>query len=170
MDTYKEYMVKKKTTGKDKAVRPICIAILVLILAGAVIFAGTTVGFIIFCLDLILGYYFIKVVFPKSDVEYEYLYCDKHISVDAIYSKATRKNLGDYDISKMDLLCPVKSYRADEFKNKNLEEHQYWSLEESELHEPYALFYDGKQKIVLDLPRDFVKMVQNNSPRKVFFD
>ena len=32
------------------------------------------------------------------------------------------------------------------------------------------MIYEGGRKILLDLPKDFVKIVQNNAPRKVFFD
>jgi hypothetical protein len=46
----------------------------------------------------------------------------------------------------------------------------FWSLDTSDDHVPYAMIYEGGLKVLLDLPKDFVKIIQNNAPRKVFFD
>ena len=54
--------------------------------------------------------------------------------------------------------------------NRDLTVVDYWSLDPAEDHVPFALISEGKSKILLDLPADFVKIVQNNEPRKVFFD
>ena len=51
-----------------------------------------------------------------------------------------------------------------------MEVKDYSSGMDSDLHKPYALIYAGNTKVILDLPEEFVKMVQNNGPRKVFTD
>ena len=85
-------------------------------------------------------------------------------------AKEKRKDVATYDLDKMELLVPANSYRLADYKNRDLTVVDYWSLDPSEDHVPFALIYEGKSKILLDLPADFVKIVQNNAPRKVFFD
>ena len=84
--------------------------------------------------------------------------------------KEKRKSLAVYDVEKMEILCPENSWRYGEYKNRQFEVHDYSGHEESENHETYVMIYNGKEKVLLDLPVDFVKMVQNNAPRKVFLD
>ena len=85
-------------------------------------------------------------------------------------AKEKRKDVAVYDLEKMELLVPANSYRLADYKNRDLKVVDYWSLNPAEDHVPYALIYEGNSKILLDLPADFVKIVQNNAPRKVFFD
>ena len=166
MESYMEYMVKKETTGKDKAVRAACIIVIVaVVLAGVLLLQP-----ILFVGALILGMVYRYLIYPMTDLEYEYMYCDKQITVSKIMAKEKRKDVATYDLEKMELLAPANSYRLAEYKNRDMTVVDYWSLDPSEEHVPYALIYEGKSKILLDLPADFVKIVQNNAPRKVFFD
>ena len=164
MESYMEYMVKKETTGKDKAVRVLCISLVVLIALAGLLFPLLFVG------ALILGIVYRYVIYPMTDLEYEYMYCDKSITVSKIMAKEKRKDVAVYDLEKMELLVPANSYRLADYKNGDLKVVDYWSLNPAEDHVPYALIYEGNSKILLDLPADFVKIVQNNAPRKVFFD
>ncbi len=164
MDSYMEYMVKKETTGKDKAVRAICYIVIAAAALAGLLFPLLFVG------ALILGIVYRYVIYPMTDLEYEYMYCDKSITVSKIMAKEKRKDVAVYDLEKMELLVPANSYRLADYKNRDLKVVDYWSLNPAEDHVPYALIYEGNSKILLDLPADFVKIVQNNAPRKVFFD
>ena len=164
MDSYMEYMVKKETTGKDKAVRALCYIVIAAAALAGLVFPLLFVG------ALILGIVYRYVIYPMTDLEYEYMYCDKSITVSKIMAKEKRKDVAVYDLEKMELLVPANSYRLADYKNRDLKVVDYWSLNPAEDHVPYALIYEGKSKILLDLPADFVKIVQNNAPRKVFFD
>ncbi len=166
MDSYMEHLVKKSTEPKDLALRFGCIAFIVV---------GTIVAFffvpalsIVVGLGLAMLYRY--VIFPLTDVEYEYLYCDKTITVSKIMAKEKRKDLETFDIEKMEILAPANSYRLGEYKNRDLKEYAYWSMDKTKEEPPYAMIYEGGRKILLDLPQEFVKMVHNNAPRKVFFD
>lgn len=164
-DDMMEYMVKQKMTMKGNMIRAACIAVVPVCLLW--FFMGYP-----WVLFLILADFFLAkfVLFPRTSIEYEYLYCDKTISVDVIYGQEKRKTLADYSLDRMEILAPVGSHHLDAYKHRNLSTKDYWSLEESQEHKPYALIYDGKEKIILDLNPEFVKMVQNNAPRKVFTD
>ena len=171
MDSYMEYMVKKTSDSKDVLKKGFGIAGVVVIAFLAFYFDLRSIIGTVFLILAIAMYFVCKnFIFPASDLEYEYLYCDKSITVDKIMGKEKRKNLGVYDVDKFEILCPEKSWRCSDFKNRQFDVHDYTGHAESKEHEPYVLIYDGKQKILLDLPVEFVKLVQNNAPRKVFLD
>lgn len=171
MDSYKEYMVQKKKTMKDYLIRGVCVWIfLVLCMLSLFFVRDMFLRTIIFALTMALILACIYIIFPKTDIEYEYLYCDKTITVDAIYAKSKRKKMGEFELDRIDIICPVDSYRLDQFNTGKMEVVDYSSQMESDEHKPYAVLYAGIKKIILDLPEDFVKMVQNNAPRKVYFD
>ena len=171
MDSYMEYMVKRGKTKGDFIIKGVCVWAIIVLCMLSWMFGGVPlIKYLL--LALTIGMLFLSwyVIFPRTDVEYEYLYCDKTITVDVIYSKSKRKNLATYDLDRIEILAPVNSHRLDEYKNKNLTVKDYASGMESDAHKPYALIYGGNEKVILDLPSEFVKMVQNNGPRKVFFD
>lgn len=166
MDAYMEHLVKKNTEPKDLVLKYGSIVLIVVITivvfffsAGLCILAG---------LGLAMAYRYL--IYPLTDIEYEYLYCDKQITVSKIMAKEKRKDLETFDLDKVEMLAPSNSYRLAEFKNRQLTEVNYWSMDKTKEEPPYAMIYEGGRKILLDLPKEFVKIVQNNAPRKVFFD
>lgn len=162
-DSYMEYMVKKRFTVKDHLCR---IAMIVLTVFFFILSLIIPLALIIAAIAAAVTYF---VVFPYTDLEYEYLYCDKQITVDKIMAQRNRKQVAVYDTDKIELMAPANSYRLKAFENRNLKEVPLWSLKEDD-YVPYAMIYEGDQKVILDLPAEFVKMVQNVAPRKVFFD
>ncbi len=164
MEGYKEHMVKKRTTGKDRAVRILFWVLIALSAAGAVLLLQPIFFLVTVSLYMVYRY----LVYPLTDLEYEYLYCDKQLTVSKIMAKERRKDLEVLDLDKVEILAPANSYRLAEYKNREFKISQYWSLEEETV--PYVMVYEGGRKILLDLADDFVKIIQNNAPRKVFLD
>lgn len=162
-DSYMEYMVRKKITVKDHLIRILMIVLTVFFFLLSIVIQP----FLIIAGILAAITYF--VVFPNTDLEYEYLYCDKQITVDKIMAQRNRKQIAVYDTDKIELLAPANSFRLKAFEHRTLREVPLWSLEEDE-HVPYVMIYEGNQKVILDLPAEFVKLVQNAAPRKVYFD
>ena len=166
MDAYMEHLVKKNTEPKDLILKFGSIGLIAA--ATIAVFFFSPAFSILVGLGLAMLYRYL--IFPLTDIEYEYLYCDKTITVSKIMAKEKRKDLETFDIDKMEILAPSNSYRLGECKNRDLKEVNYWSMDSSREEPPYAMIYEGGRKILLDLPEDFVKLVQNNAPRKVFFD
>lgn len=162
-DSYMEYMVKKRFTWKDRLCR---IAMIVLTIFFFLLSPIMPLALIIAAILAAVAYF---VVFPYTDLEYEYLYCDKQITVDKIMAQRNRKQVAVYDTDKIELMAPANSFRLKAFEHRKLKEVPLWSLKEDD-HVPYVMIYEGDQKVILDLPAEFVKMVQNVAPRKVFFD
>ena len=162
---YYEFLVKGKPNMGAKVGKVVFFILALLSLVAALLFGSPIL--IVVTIAFGIGTYFTS---GYTDVEYEYLYCDKTITVSKIMAKEKRKDLETFDIDKMEILAPANSYRLGDFKNRDLKEVNYWSVDKTKEEPPYAMIYEGGRKILLDLPQEFVKMVQNNAPRKVFFD
>lgn len=171
MDGYKEYMVSRDMTFMDSLKRILSMGLAILFLLLGFTFYGTVaLGITAFILSIIMFIITFVVVVPGTDLEFEYLYVDKELTIDKIMAKSKRKTMDVMELDRIEMICPASSYRNDEFKNRNLTITDYSSRKKSDAYETYYVYFEGNRKIVLDLPADFVKMIQNNAPRKVFLD
>ena len=53
---------------------------------------------------------------PGLDLEFEYLYVNGELDIDKIMSKVKRKRVGSFDISKAEMVAPVKSHELDYYR------------------------------------------------------
>ncbi len=165
-ESYKELLVKKEQKIRDKVLCKLCM--------GLAIFSGfmtlLTMSAIFLAATVVFGVltYFVN---QWTDVEYEYLYLDREITIDKIMAKTKRKRMVTLQVDKMEILAPVKSYQLDSYKNRTVKETKDFSaghdLEDQKL---YAMYYEGNQKYMLNLTEDFAKTVKGMAPRKVFLD
>lgn len=166
-DTYVECLVSRKTSGLLNFLR-----ILLIMLAIAFFLLGfiTNIGLI----ALILGVLFAVLaymVYLRSDIEYEYLYLDREITIDRISAKSKRKRIASFEVEHMEILAPIKSYHLDNYKNRTVKTtSDYSSGVEKQPDCRFVMYYEGDQKIILEPNEDFVKAVSNVAPRKVFKD
>lgn len=107
--------------------------------------------------------------YMNADIEYEYLYLDKEISVDKVLAKSRRKKAAVYNIEKMEVLAPVKSYHLDAYRNRELKTVDYSSGEADDKNK-YMMVYEGNVKVILEPNAEMVKAIQSVAPRKVFTD
>ena len=84
MDQYMEHMVKKQTTMADKGIRIGCILLLCLMGAG-----GLWIPLLCFAAVVFFVIY-LYLIYPATDLEYEYLYVDRSLTVDKIMAKEKR--------------------------------------------------------------------------------
>ena len=69
-------------------------------------------SFLIAVLILMIAFYFI---FPKLNVEYEYMILNHDLQIDAIYNKSKRKHMLSFDIQSAEIIAPKKSPRLNAF-------------------------------------------------------
>lgn len=165
-DLYSEHLVKKKNTGKDSAVKIGMIALTVI----AAIF-GILLNPLFFLAALGLGIAD-YLIFPTLNLEYEYLYVNGELDIDKIMSQTKRKKVKTFDVSKMEIMAPLKSHRMDYYNsNTRLKLQDYSSGDMS--HKIYAMIIpDGQElcKVLLELDERMFSDIQKTSPRKVFND
>ena len=105
-----------------------------------------------------------------ANLEYEYLYVDRELTVDKVMNKSRRKRVAVYEVGKMEILAPIKSWHLDNYKNRQDKVVDYSSGEEKQPDRRYVFFYDGQKKVILEPNLELVKAIAVVAPRKVFTD
>lgn len=162
-ETYVECLVKKKSNPMMNFLKALTI-----MLAAAFIFLGF-MFFPALIVGLLIGViaYF---VYMNADLEYEYLYLDKELTVDKVMAKTRRKRVAQYDLNRMEIFAPMNSYHLDNFKNRNAKTVDYSSGEARQPEARYVMYYDSGERVVLEPNQELIQVIKNIAPRKVFTD
>ena len=160
-DSYVECLVKAKQPTWAKILKVLLIALTVLSCLVMFVF----IIFLPVALAAGVGAYFLNMY---TDLEYEYLYLDKELSVDKIMAKSKRKRVGTYSLDRMEVFAPVYSYHLDNFKNRQVKEKDYSIGEVLQPDGRYAMYYEGGEKILLSPNEELVKVLQKHgTPQSV---
>ncbi len=166
-DTYVECLVKAKPSILGRFFKVLLI-VLTVIFTLVFMVLGPMIPFLIFVPVLTgAGAYFVNMF---TDLEYEYLYLDRELTVDKVMAKTKRKRMAVYSLEKIEILAPIKSYHLDNYKNRTAKEIDYSIGEELKPDKRYVMYYEGSQKIILSPSEDMIKVMRNMSPRKVYAD
>ena len=157
---YYEFLVKGKANDKAKAGKVICFILAILSVAGvlfmsSVLFIITAIAFGIIAY-LLSGY---------TDVEYEYLFLEKELSIDRIYNQEKRKHVETLKLDKAQMFAPVGSSKFDNLGNGDeLKITDYSTPGESGL-KKYEMRYEGGRKIFFSLDDEMIKAFKSKCPR-----
>lgn len=162
-DAYVEYMVKRKSSGAMKFLKYLLIALTcALVIVGMIqmimLFAAIATG---------VGAYFVNIY---SEVEYEYLYLDREITVDKVYSQQKRKRVEVFALDKIEIMAPMNSWHLDSYRNRTFKEVDLSSGIAGQPETRYLFYYNGEKKVIFEPNEEMVKMLRNAAPRKVFAD
>jgi len=164
-DLYVECLVERKTPASITLAKFVCfmvgIALLLLNLMTA------NIVFLIGAIIFIVGGYLCMM---EADVEYEYLYVDREITIDKVIGKSRRKTKGSYQVDKMEILAPVNSWHLDGMKNRSFKVIDYSDGEKGQMGNQYAMIYEGGTKVILSPDKAFLDAIKSVAPRKVFMD
>ncbi|MFQ8690181.1 MAG: DUF6106 family protein [Blautia sp.] len=166
-DLYAECLVKREKSGRDIMVKGGCVAgVVLLVLAGMFLFP---LFLIIAVIAAVLAYLF---VFPRTDVEYEYLYVNGEMDVDMIFSKSKRKKAGVIQMDQVDLVAPLHSHRLDYYNsNTRMKVVDYSSGDDQ--HRRYGMVARLGQetcKVILEPDDNLGQLMIKSAPSKVFTD
>lgn len=164
-ESYVECMVARKTKPIESFVKYVLYGLTGFAILGA-LFTSILVFFIA-AIALGVGSYFFSLY---TDIEYEYLYLDKEIVVDKVLKKSKRKRVATYELEKIEIFAPIKSYHLDNFKNRQAKVVDISSGVENMPDKRYVFFYNGEQKVIIEPNEELVKIMKNVAPRKVFSD
>lgn len=162
-ETYVEWLVKRKTPAYMTLLKflTIILAVFFFLVGMVYIFA------MIICIAFGVAAYFIRL---NADLEYEYLYVDKELTVDKVMAKSKRKRVAVFDIGKMEILAPIKSWHLDNYKNRQDKTVDYSSGEEKQPDHRYVFYYDGQKRVIIEPNEEMIKAITTVAPRKVFKD
>lgn len=162
-ETYVEWLVKRKTPAYMKLLRILFIMLTVcFVLIGLILIPALLIG-----IALGVVSYFI---YMYSELEYEYLYVDRELTVDKVMAKSKRKRVAVFNLDKMEIVAPIKSWHLDNYKNRNDKTSDYSSGEEKQPDKRYVFYYDGQKKVIFEPNEEMIKAMQFAAPRKVFKD
>lgn len=157
-----EVMVRKKTPIGMKVGQYVLVIVTVFLVLFSLILG---IFGLIFAVAAGVGAYFLGM---RSMIEYEYIYFDKELDVDVIYSMQKRKHLKTYDLSQLEVLAPVGSYHLDSFKNRDIKARDFSThLPENEKN-VYVMYIGGSDKVIFEPTPELIKTIANIAPRKVF--
>lgn len=163
-ETYVECLVARKPTFIKNFIKNLLIVL-------TIVFCLIGFGFALSFLAAIvtgIGAYF---AYMNADIEYEYLYLDKEISIDKILAKSRRKKLDAYDIERLEIIAPINSHQLDSFRNRTVKKTvDYSSGYVGSQDKRYVMIYDGNIQVIWEPNEDMLKAVRMVAPRKVFTD
>lgn len=162
-ESYVEVMVKKEGTLLGKLLN---LVVTFLIIFSVVLFILSLnpivlIGTILFGVAM----YFVRM---KTNLEFEYLYVDKELTIDKIMNKTKRKRVTKISIDRMEVIAPVGSYHLDDYKNRIDKVPDYSSGRADA--KRYLLVYEGQRGVIIEPGDDMIRMIKNIAPRKVFND
>lgn len=163
-DLYQEILISRKTPFVNKIIKGVAYVATALFLLMGMLFLNP----LYFIPGIALGaccYFFV----PKLDVEYEYLYVNGELDIDAIYSKQKRKRIASYDMAELEILAPSTSHALDSYLNQGGAKVRDFTSRDPQA-QSYTLVFskEGKRDIVkVELNDVIVGDVRRIAPRKV---
>lgn len=162
-ETYVECLVARKPSTVLTFLKMLLIMLtVVFVLIGVVFTPGLLVAIITG-----VGAYFATM---NANIEYEYLYLDREISVDKVMAKSKRKKAGVFQVDQMEIFAPLNSHRLDSYRNRDLKTLDYSSGIAVQPERRYMMVWNGSTRVILEPNEELVKAVQSIAPRKVFTD
>jgi hypothetical protein len=158
---YAEAGVKRINDGKILGLR-------------ALLVMGVVVGVILMMFGGLFGIAGIVLVvgavylFPKLNVEYEYVFVDGQIDFDRITGKAKRKTQLRIDLEQVEIIAPMGSHALDGFTYTQLVNKDFSSGDKNR--KPYiivASVEDKKYRIAFEPSEKMLAMMKQKSPRKI---
>ena len=104
-DVFKEQLVKKITTGKDTAsnIGIVALAVIIFFFCTTIQALGPFLIFILIALGAVC--YFL---ITRRNIEYEYIFTNGDLDIDAIYNKSKRKRLFSSSVKDFEIMAPVQ--------------------------------------------------------------
>ncbi|WP_167958199.1 DUF6106 family protein [Anaerosporobacter faecicola] len=165
-DTYAEAGVPRLPNMKTYLIK---FLLIVLTLSCGFLTVAVSPVFFTFLLVCIVADTFL---FPRLNVEYEYIYCDGQIDFDRISGKAKRKRMLRIDMDQVEIVAPATSHALDSYKNNtNFKLKNYSSLRKDVT--PYVIYYasgETKTKILFEPSSKMLDCMKYKAPRKVMRD
>lgn len=106
-DAYAEVVVKRKDTMLTMVLR---VFLVFLVLISFLLITLQNQIFLVIGAILIVG---IIYLFPRLNIEYEYIYCDGQLDFDKIMGNSKRKTIKRIDFEQVEVMAPLGSHSLD---------------------------------------------------------
>ncbi len=158
---YAEAGVKRKENAMTMGLR--VLMIFGIILGIFLIFLGQL--FAMVGIILLVGMFYL---FPKLNVEYEYIFVDGQLDFDKIIGKAKRKTMLRIDFDQVEIMAPANSHALDTYTYVKLLVKDFSSGNKDS--KPYVIVAnveEKKLKILFEPNETMLSAIKQKSPRKL---
>lgn len=158
---YAEAGVKRKDSAASMGLR--MLIILGFIAGFLLMFLGQVFSMV--GVVLLVGMFYL---FPKLNVEYEYVFVDGQLDFDRITGKAKRKTLLRIDFEQVEIMAPADSHALDSYTYVKLVEKDFSSGNKDS--KPYVIVAnveEKKLKIIFEPNEKMLSVIKQKSPRKL---
>lgn len=164
-ETYVECLVKHKTSFGGVLLK----SVMIMFTAALAVLGLLTMSALFLLIAALIGVaaYF---VYMRTNLEYEYLYLDKELTVDKVMARTKRKRVEVFEIERMEILAPYHSHQLDSYAHRQMKTVDYSIGEELQPDLRYVMYYNGDKRIVLSPSPQLIKAIKTVAPRKVFTD
>ncbi len=162
-DVFTELVVERKPQATDSLMKAALIA-------GAVLFAFAGLFFSPVCMaGVLLMFGIMYFVFPRLQVEYEYSYVNGVVDIAAVYSKQSRKELTEVNLTEAACVAPLHSHHLDSY-GETYRVVDYSAKDASK--KPYVAVEGGEKsrKVLLQLDDVMINDLKYRIPRTFFTD
>lgn len=158
---YAEAGVKRQDTVSTIALR---ILVFIGMIVGLLLaLAGSYFSIIGVAVIVVLFY-----LYPRLNVEYEYVFVDGQLDFDRITGKAKRKTMLRIDMEQVDIIAPANSHSLDNYQNIQFENKDFSSRGKNS--SPYIIIVNNNNKklrIIFEPNEKMLTVMKQKSPRKV---
>lgn len=163
-ESYKELIVKKDMGTKEIILRALCVTPTVVFLLASLI--GGIIPLVLAIACGVLTYF----VWLMTDLEFEYLYLEKELTIDKVMAKSKRKRVMAIEVERMEIIAPTNSHQLDGYRAKQGKKTDCSAGKDLPEMKLYTIYYDGGQSVDVNLTEDILKMIKMVAPRKVYLD
>lgn len=158
---YAEAGVKRKDTAATMGIR--VLMFFGVILGILFILAGSLWSYL--GMAMVIAVFFL---YPKLNVEYEYVFVDGQIDFDRITGKARRKTMLRIDFDQVEIMAPFNSPALDSYNNMQLEKKNFSSLNNDS--KPYVIIANvenKKTRITFEPNEKMLTVIKQKNGRKL---
>ena len=162
MDSFLEYLVAKKYTGKDIAIKAVIVFLAVLLsLIAFTIFASISFlrpfsFFAVLCIG-----YLAYIISARMFIEYEYIFTNGILDIDIIRARRVRKRLASIKCSKISIMEKVNDVVPAEKKNKrtvvavyNIHSGDIYKIEaQNEKQENLVIYFQPPERLAAEMKK-----------------
>lgn len=161
-NSYAEHLVKRKQPAYWLAVKA---GMILLFILSLLLMARIPFGFIL-PVAAAAGIY---LVFLNGDIEYEYLYIDRQLTVDRIAGKSRRRRAAEYDMADVEVIAPMGSDRMKEFDRQVKSTVDFSSGADGA--RTYGIIHNRSgvcTRIIIEPDERMIRLMKQSLPRKFF--
>ena len=160
---YVEQIIAKNPTAKDKMIK-----VGAWLVSALLIFVGIfMIGSMALALLGIAGCIASFILMPMLNLEYEYLYLEKELSIDKIFNKERRKKAVNIPLDKMEVMARKNSHALDSYMGKLSKSYDFTSCGDDNGVYTIIINDGGLKAYMIEPDEKMIKAIRDHFPRKV---